>query len=194
MTTSRGPTTWLISVALLTFGLAGCTGTAPEPTPTPTPTSAASTADPNPSPTPSVDPALAEAEGLVLEAYRGYWAAKVASYADPSQQQDPSLAVYAIDTALTDAQAAIASMRADGIVVPGEPVIDPEVTELDLATSRATLADCIDTANWQGIFSATGESAVAPDQFTRVTASATAAVYEGRWVIDSYHVYRDQTC
>lgn len=54
--------------------------------------------------------AVAHRGAVRPEAYRGYWAAKVASYADPSQPQDPDLAVYAVDTTLTDTQATIGSM------------------------------------------------------------------------------------
>lgn len=143
---------------------------------------------------PSTDPAVAEATQEVLDAYRGYWAAKVASYADPSKDQDPNLAVYAIDTALTDAQATLASMRHDGIYVPGEPVLDPEVSDVDLAASTATVTDCVDTSNWQPLFVASDESAAAPGQSTRVLATATASVYGGRWVIAAYAVERDRTC
>ena len=184
-----------IAGAVFLLVLAGCTQAHVEPTGAPSTTAPSPTATTNTPPsTVTIDPAVAEAEELVLEAYRGYWAAKVASYADPTQPQDPNLEVFAVDTALADAQATIGSMRAEGIYVPGEPVLAPEVTAVDLAMQTATLVDCVDTANWQGLFVTTDESAVAPDQFTRVTAEATARVYSGQWVIDTYQVYREQTC
>ena len=184
-----------IAGAVYLLMLAGCTQPDVEPTgatSTTVPSATATTTTP-PS-TVTIDPAVAEAEELVLQTYRGYWAAKVASYADPTQPQDPNLEVFAVDTALADAQATIGSMRAEGIYVPGEPVLTPEVTVVDLDAQTATIVDCVDTANWQGLFVATHESAVAPDQFTRVTAGATARVYDGQWVIDTYRVYREQTC
>lgn len=184
-----------IAGAVSLLVLAGCNPPDIEPTES-TPSSAPSTTATTTTPpsTATIEPAVAEAEKLILETYRGYWAAKVASYADPTQPQDPNLEVFAVDTALADAQATIGSMRAEGIYVPGEPVLTPEVTTVDLDTQIATIVDCVDTANWQGLFVATNESAVAPDQFTRVTAEATARVYDGQWVIDTYRVYREQTC
>ena len=85
-------------------------------------------------------------------------------------------------------------MRHDGIYVPGEPVLDPEVTAVDLAASTATVTDCVDTADWQPLFVASGDSAAAPDQSTRVLATATATVFDGRWVIATYAVQRDRSC
>ena len=181
-----------VVVGVLGVGLVtGCTAPGTEPSPS---TSPPATSPAPPSPTPTVAPEVAAAEVLILEAYRAFWAAKVASYADPSQPQDPSLVVHAIDTALTDVQASIASMRNDGVRVPGAPALDPEVSELDLEASVATITDCVDTTDWQPIFVATGEPAVSPGQSTRVVALATAARYEGRWVIDTYVVQRDRTC
>lgn len=195
MTTSRVPTTRLITVALLTTGLAACTGTAPEPTATPTPTSAPSTADPSPTPTPSVDPALTEAEARILEAYRGYWAAKVASYANPAQPQDPNLAVFAVDTALAEAQSTIFQLQSDGVRLVGEPVLAPDVSDIVLgAEGSAQIRDCVDSSNWTPISVATGEPAAAPDQHSRVQAASTAYFFDGRWTIQSFVADRQSPC
>ncbi len=136
--------------------LAACTGPEPEPTGsvTPTPTTTSSTA----TPTPTTDPEIVAAEEAILEAYRGYWAAKVASYADPTRPQDPNLEVYADDTALTDAQTTIFTLRENGIAIPGEPVLAPVVSDIVLSPeASATIRDCVDAANWQPIYVATGE-------------------------------------
>ncbi|MCL3862053.1 hypothetical protein [Actinotalea sp. K2] len=175
--------------------LAGCTDVAPEPTeptfPPPTSTPTPTTA----SPTPTIDPEVAAAEEAILEAYEGYWAAKVASYADPTQPQDPTLAVFADDTALTDAQSTIFTLRENGIVIPGEPVLSPVVSEVVLAPdASATITDCVDAANWQPMYVATGESAAAPDQALRVVTVSTAFVIDGSWRIRTSVVHRDQTC
>ena len=192
MMSNRG---WRAAIVFGVLGVGlvtGCTTPGVEPSPS---TSTPATSPASPSPTPTVPPEVAEAEELILEAYEGYWTAKVASYADPTQPQDPNLAVYAIDTALTDAQATLATMLAEGIRVPGEPIRDPVVSEIELgATPSARITDCVDITNWQGIFVATGDSAVAPDQNTRVVAMATVTVYDGRWVLDTYSVERDRSC
>lgn len=173
--------------------LSGCTAGAADPQPSSSapPTSSS----PTPSPTPTTDPAIAAAEAAVLEAYRGYWAAKVTSYADPAQQQDPNLARFADDTALTDAQSTIATFRRNGISMLGEPVLTPVITEIQLGEgASATITDCVDATNWQPVYTASGESAAAPDQATRVVTESTAFTAEGRWLIRSSVPHRDTTC
>lgn len=173
--------------------LAGCTDTAPEPTNsgtrTPVPTSSTAT------PTPTTDPEIVAAEEAILQAYYGYWAAKVASYADPTQPQDPNLQVFADDTALTDAQTTVFTLRSNGIAIPGEPVLSPVVSDIVLApAASAAITDCVDAANWQPVYVATGASAAAPDQAMRVVTESTAFVIDGSWRIRTSVVYRDQTC
>ena len=177
----------LLAAAILT----ACTRPGPEPTgsATPTPTPTSSTASP------TTAPEIVAAEEAILEAYRGYWAAKVASYADPVQPQDPNLEVYADDTALTDAQTTIFTLRENGIAIPGEPVLAPVVSDIVLTPeASATIRDCVDAANWQPIYVATGESAAAPDQSLRVVTESTAFISEGSWRIRTSVVFRDQTC
>lgn len=179
---------------VLALSLAACTPGEPEPT---TPTAAMTSSSPaSTTPTtPTKDPDLAAAESAVLEAYRGYWAAKVASYADPTQPQDPNLAVYADDTALTDAQSTIFTLRDGGIAIPGEPVLDPVVSDIVLGDARtAVITDCVDSTNWQPIYVATNESAAAPGQAMRVVAESTAFVAEGQWRIRTFVIQRDRTC
>lgn len=179
---------------LLALSLAACSPDAPEPTATSTTTSSSPSTSSSPV-TPTTDPELEAAEASILEAYRGYWAAKVASYADPTQPQDPSLAVYADDTALTDAQSTIFTLRESGIVIPGEPVLAPVVSDIVLGDApTAAITDCVDSTNWQPIYVATKESAAAPDQAMRVVAEATAFVAEGQWRIRTFVIQRDRTC
>ena len=156
---------------------------------------AATTEAPTGTPTPTVDPAVAAAEVAVLEAYRGFWAAKVAWYADPSVDTDSNLSHYAIDKALADTQSTVLSFRAGRIVVPGEPVLSPSVSGVTLGEApRATIRDCVDISNWQAIFRDTRENAVAPGQLVRVVALAEAAMFDGRWVIRTYAAQRDRSC
>lgn len=195
MATDRARISRVIVGLLTLLALTACTQPSEDPTTSPAPsTPTATTTAPSSSPTPTVDPAVAEAEALILEAYRGYWAAKVASYADPKQPQDPNLAVYAIDTALADAQAALFSFKSNGIIVVGEPVLRPEVGDIDLAAGTATIKDCVDVTDWQPYYRDSGESAAAPDQFLRVPTSSTAYLYDGRWTIRSSDVDRSAPC
>ena len=98
-------------------------------------------------------------------------------------------------TALTDAQSTLFTLRGSGIAIPGEPVLDPVVTEVVLGDApTAALTDCVDSTNWQPIYVATKESASAPDQAMRVVAEATAFVAEGQWRIRTFTIYRDRTC
>ena len=178
----------------IVFLLGACASASSDPTPTPT--SSATSATPAPTPMPTVDPAVAAAEAAILEAYRGYWAAKVVSYADPSQEQDPNLKRFADDTALTDAQSTIATLRRSGISLPGAPELSPVVSDIQLGvdSSTARISDCVDATNWQPIYTVSGESAAAPDQPTRVITESTAFVAEGRWLIRTSVVHRDTTC
>lgn len=185
-----GLTVSLICALVLIGG--GCSDPAPTPTPTATTT-------PSPTPTasrtPTGDPAVAEAEAAVLEAYRGYWDGLVTSYADPSQPQSPALAANSDDTALTDAQAALIQLQSNGIHIVGEPVLTPSVTSIDLGSApTATIVDCVDASNWLPVFTSSGESAAAPGQSTRLTYEATAFHPEDRWLIRTVTVHRDQPC
>ena len=184
------------TACLLAAALAGCStpNDTPSPTLTLTPTkTAAPTA--TATPTPTVEPAVAQAQAAILEAYRGYWAAKVVSYADPTKDQDPDLARFADDTALSDAQSTIFTLRSNGISIPGQPKLSPVVSAIQLgASATAKITDCVDATSWQPIYTATGKNAAAPGQPMRVITESTAFVAEGRWLIRTSLVHRDQTC
>jgi hypothetical protein len=193
MTTKRRSSRWSGAVACIATAslLAACTPEDPVPTTAP-PTQ---TTRPTPSATPSVDPAVAEAEAAILQAYQGYWAAKVASFANPAQPQDPNLAHFAIDTALAEAQSTLFSMHSNGIAFVGAPQLSPVVSNIELGEeSTAEINDCVDVTDWQPVYTATGDSAAAPDQALRVPTESTAHFYDGRWTIRTSVVHRDATC
>jgi hypothetical protein len=188
--------TAVATVCLLAAALAGCSTPhdTPSPTLTLTPTKTVAPT-PMPSSTPTREPAVAAAESAVLEAYRGYWAAKVTSYADPTKDQDPDLARFADDTALSDAQSTIFTLRSSGISIPGAPTLSPVVSKVALGGApTATITDCVDATAWQPIYTATGASAAAPGQALRVLTESTAFVAEGQWRIRTSIARRDQTC
>lgn len=184
-------TATVVSLACL---LGGCTSGQSE-DPQPSTSTATATPNPTPSPTPTIDPAVAEATTAVVEAYRGYWAAKVASFADPTAQQDPGLARFSDDTALTDAQATIASLRSNGIAIPGSPLLEPVVSDVQLGDApTATITDCVDVTNWQPVVAATGDPAADPNQPLRVPTDSTAFFIDGHWSIRTSVAHRDTTC
>jgi len=183
----------IASLAMLTTACTQPDGDGPSPTPSRSATIEPPT--PSASPTPTVDPEVAEAEAAILEAYRGYWAAKVSILADPSLEPGTALETYAVDTALTDVYSTVLSFRSDGIIMVGQPVLDPQVTDIVPGTEgTAAITDCVDVADWQPVFRDSGASAAAPGQATRVSATATAYFYMDRWTIRTYVVDRETPC
>lgn len=190
----RAPATALLAVVL---ALTACTPRASVPTPsaTPSPTASPAPVAPTPTPTETTDPEAAAATAAVLEAYTGYWDAKVAAFANPAAPEAPELTHFAVDTALADVRASVFSLNTNGIAVVGEPALQPEVIELTPDQPQsATVIDCVDVSRWQPVFTDTGESAAPPDQSLRVLTTSTAYVYDGRWTIRSSVVDRDATC
>ncbi len=184
----------LAALALLT---AACTPDA-EPTTTPTSSTTSSTTTSSRttnSPSPTVDPDMAAAEAAILEAYRGYWATKVAILADPQAEPGTELETYAIDTGLTDVYTALLSLRSSRIYMVGEPVLHPEVSDVVAGDQgTATITDCVDVAEWQPFYQDSNDSAAVPGQATDVLTISTAEVYSGRWVISASTVERDTAC
>jgi len=180
----------IVAAAFVAACTVGGIHTSPTPTPavTPSPTAA-------PTPTPTVDPETAAAEAAILEAYQGYWDAKVASFADPMKDQDPNLQHFAVDTALADAQEAILSFRSNGIAVVGQPVLAPVVSDIAMSeTQTAKITDCVDITNWQPVYAATGASAAPADQNLRVPTESTAYFFDGHWTIRASVVDREKSC
>ena len=179
--------------------LAACSNPAPEPTATTTVVTPTPTPTPTPSRTLSVDPTVAATEAVILQAYQGYWDAMVRILANPDPFDDANkplwneLEQYAVDKAQSDLFATAYQLSDSGIAMKGEPVLDPSVSDIVIDTS-ATVTDCVDSTDWQPISAATGESAAAPGQATRVTASSTLIFHDDRWVVNSYTPNRDQTC
>lgn len=193
MTPMRNARAWPTAALTCAVLVAAVACSTPDPTPTPTPTTTSPTV--TATPTPTVDPAVTEAETAALAAYSAYWAGVVTSFADPIQTQDPALEANAGHTALTDAQSVLIKYRADGIHMVGEPEFSPAATEVVLgADPTVTIVDCIDVSNWQPVFTASGESAVAPGQGTRVSYQSTVVKLEDRWLVWTVTVDRDTPC
>jgi hypothetical protein len=187
------------TVCLIAAALAGCSTPhdTPGPTLTLTPTK---TVAPTPTLTatalPTVSPAVAEAEAAILEAYRGYWSAKISTLAKPDQTEPNELSYFAVDRALGDVRSTLDLYRLNGIANKGEPVLSPSVTGvvLDGASSTATVRDCVDVTNWSPVYVGDGSSAAAPGQNLRSPSETWAMIYDGHWVVSQSVTHRDTTC
>lgn len=183
--------TALIIVAAL---LAACTDPAPVRTQSPS-ISPTATPSPTPSPTPSIDPTVAQAEAAILEAYQGYWDAKVAAFADPTKDPGPELERFAVDKAFADVASSVFTFRDSGVSVTGRPVLSPTVSDVVTGDSgSATIVDCVDGTGWQPIYTASGESAAVTGQAVRLLTTSTAYYYVDHWTIRTSNVDREAPC
>lgn len=171
--------------------LVGCTEAPRDPLPTsssPGTRPSASSAAPTVSTTPT--------ESIeALAAYDRFWAAKVASQADPTKQPPKALRANAIDKALSDALATVLLLRRNGVEMRGEPVHETSVVSVTAgARPEVAITDCLDSTDWLPVVVATGESALAPGQSPRVVVESVATIFDGRWVIKTSTAYRDRSC
>lgn len=179
-------------VAALTVGLAltACSRTAQDP-----PTSApATTTSPASSPTAVSSSAPSSEQQAALESYDRYWEAQIASQANPAKPQDPDLARYATGDALAGAQSALLLFRQNGIAMTGRP--QRQLVSISTSTSpaRVSIVDCIDSSKWKPVYVATGKSALAPGQSSRVPIASTVELKGDRWVVTESVAQRDRSC
>lgn len=170
-----------LATALACLFLTSCSDSSPTARQTSTPT-------PTVSATPDAD-ALASAGALA--AYRGFRKAQVAAEA-LANAHSADLAKYAGDKALAQERANLLQLAQAGIVVRGAPLLDPRVSSV--TATAVTITDCVDTAHWQPVYKATGKSAAAPGQPTRVLARALARPYADRWLIQELTTDRSRPC
>jgi hypothetical protein len=182
--------------ALIVAALMGaCSKPAPTPSPTASSPSATATATPSSSPTPAGDPAVAQAEAAILEAYQGYWDAKVAAFADPTKDPGPELEQFAVDKAFADVASSVFTFRDSGIHVNGAPLLSPTVSNIVIGSEgSATITDCVDGTNWQPVYTVSGESAAAPGQAQKLLTTSTAYFYVDHWTIRTSNVDRTSPC
>lgn len=192
--TSRPLLHRLAAVACAAILLSSCTAEAPEPTPTPT-TPGPSSPPVTSSPTPAVDPAVQEAEAAVLEAYRTYWSVSAAALADPSADLPEDFDRFIIDEARASLTESVLRLDQQGLVMTGEPVINPDVDSVELGDApEAHVIDCVDSTDWIPTFRDTGAPAASDGQNAVVEVEAWATVFDDRWVIREVVVYRDRPC
>jgi hypothetical protein len=113
-------------------------------------------------------------EEVALEAYRGMWGVVVEGSHEGAVGH-PRLEEYASGQALE-----FTSDMLQGVVATGEPAMDPEVIDSDLAGSPATVSveDCIDDSGWLIVDTATD----GPSGPRLVTATVVST--DGQWFVD----------
>ncbi|NTW41186.1 MAG: hypothetical protein HGA44_15160 [Cellulomonadaceae bacterium] len=142
-----------------------------------------------------MDPTIEQAEAAILEAYLGYWDAKVAAFSNPANDPGAELERFAVDQAFADVASSVFTFRRNGIQVTGEPVLSPTVSEIVPGPEgSARIVDCVDGSQWQPVYAATGESAAVPGQAVRLTTTSTAYYYVDHWTIRTSEVDRESPC
>jgi len=153
----------------------------------------------HPSSTPSVAPssssdASAAAAAAALAAYRGFRRAQVAAEA-VANAHSLELSKYAGDKALAQERANLLQLAQAGIVLRGAPILQPQVAAVSLgAAPVVTITDCMDTSGWKPIYKASGKSAAAPGQPSRVLATALARPYGQGWLVVELTTDRSRPC
>ena len=182
-------------VVATVFGLlavSSCSGSSEPPSSLPT-SSSTSSASASASATPSPDASTA-AGAAALVAYSGFRSAQVAAEA-VADAHNPDLAKFAGDKALAQERANLLQLAKAGIIVTGQPILKPEVTAVSLGGAPVvTITDCVDTSRWTPIYKATGKSAAAPNQPSRVLATALARPYGKAWIITELTTERSRPC
>ncbi|WP_327071853.1 hypothetical protein [Kitasatospora sp. NBC_01302] len=131
----------------------------------------------------------------MLAAYKSMWDAQVKVYSQGGYD-GVNVEQYAQDKALSGIKATEFYYQQHGMVTVGAPTLSPTVTAVDLSSSpaRATLTDCIDGTTYYPIYKATGQHVEQVPDSHRHPLSATAAIFEGRWVIMTGTIDRTRTC
>lgn len=194
--TAKVTTALLMAAALL----GACSNHSPAPTITSSTTTvpAPSTTTPTADASPSTDPTVAAVAPALLDAYRGYWRVKVLMFADPPANLDGSsphwneLRQFATDTAFADVFTNLHTFARNGIGVVGTPVLAPAVTSVK--GPNASIVDCVDSTNWQPVYTSTQKSAAAPGQSPRLVTNSTLLFFDSRWVVIDSVVDRERTC
>jgi hypothetical protein len=108
---------------------------------------------------------------------------------------NPDLAKFAGDKALAQERANLLQLAKAGIIVTGQPILKPVVTAVSLGGAPVvTISDCVDTSRWTPVYRATGKSAAAPNQPSRVLATAQARPYGQGWIITELTTERSRPC
>jgi hypothetical protein len=128
-----------------------------------------------------------------LAAYRGMWADMVVA-SHTSDYQSPLLSQNASGEALSVLVQGLAKNQAQGVVVKGEPVLDPSVTSLAPAGSptQATISDCFDDTHWLDYKTSGGLVNSTPGGHRATTAIVVES--GGTWKVTRLAVQATGTC
>ncbi|WP_103528984.1 hypothetical protein [Streptomyces sp. SM12] len=156
---------------------------------------AGSSAQPESAVTPTeTEPSPEElAEQDVLEVYQEMFRIQVEMFSVPTSHHD-ELNSYATGDALRDIRETAHWFAVHDSKMDGEPVLSPEVTELDLEAGTAQITDCVDNSDYVQVDAdgepLSGEFVRKPQ---RVVADAELGDGE-RWIITSTDVELVESC
>jgi hypothetical protein len=170
---------WAMAAAVAVM-LAGCDD-APESEPPPSPSAVAATA---------VGPA--EAARLAIATWQGMWRAYVKAGLT-ANANEPDLARYAVDRALTTLIDGLKSYATKGQILKGDLVTNPQVAELSppVNTSTVTITDCLDTT----AFLVYEDDELADDEpGGRRSAMGTVTLLTDGWRVTSFGIREVGTC
>ena len=178
----------VVATVLGLLAVSSCSGSSEPPSSLPTSSS-------TPSASASATPDASTAAGAAaLVAYSGFRSAQVAAEA-VADAHNPDLAKFAGDKALAQERANLLQLAKAGIIVTGQPILKPEVTAVSLGGAPVvTITDCVVTSRWTPIYKATGKSAAASNQPSRVLATALARPYGKAWIITELTTERSRPC
>ena len=180
--------------------LTACSGSSPGarpstrsgPTVSTAPTLASSPA-PVDSLTPSASSVLSSAAASAVAAYDAMWQ-DMATAATTADYQSPLLAHHAAGDALSVLTRGLYTDKRLGLVVRGEPVMHPKVTQLlpEASPTKATIVDCFDDRNWLNYKASGGLQNNTPGGLHRTTAVVTDI--NGTWKVTELAAQGPGTC
>ncbi|MEU4471474.1 hypothetical protein [Micromonospora sp. NPDC023888] len=135
------------------------------------------------------------AEKAALDAYSGYLAASRTA-SGRSDPRAPELSRFLADPLLTRVQLSIRDAKEHGAVRTGTLKSDPTVTAVSLDANPATveIQDCLDLTGYRLVY-AKNKRVVPGSGGGRHLSTATATRYpDGRWLINSGALHREQPC
>jgi hypothetical protein len=144
---------------------------------------------------PPADPVEA-ARNAVEQAYRGMWAAyDQAGRLPEANPSDSRLAIYAAGNAHQRLSAGLGAMQEEGLVIEGEVVLSPEITELSPADSpmEARVEDCADSSDWRRVRADGEPFDDEPGGLRRIVADLEVTS-DGSWKVTDFAVLEVGSC